>query len=358
MTGSGTLLVFNGTGQKMQLQQTTLPPLQSGEILVRNLYTTICGSDLHTFCGIRQEKTPTVLGHEIVGKIVEIDNNHSGKDHAGNSLSAGDTVTWSIFSADPTSEMSAKGMPQKSENVFKYGHAMITEEDCFHGGLAEYTILKPYTAILKIDASIPIPVAATINCAVATVAGALRLAGELKDTKVLITGMGLLGVMCAAMCRDAGAESIVAADVDASRLAQAQAFGADSGYLINIDSLPSGIDVVFDMSGSPSAMEAGIEALGIGGIAVWIGAVFHNRKIMIDAEQIIRRLITIKGLHNYNYEDFSYAVDFISRNHQKFPFEQVVGKEFTLANAHEAFEYALTHKPLRVGIRIDSSHLF
>lgn len=356
-------MVFNGPGLPMQFQTRELPELSAGEVLVRNVYTTLCGSDLHTFCGLRKENTPTVLGHEIVGKVVEISESHSGKDFAGNVLNEGDIVTWSIFSADPASEMSKLGMPQKTPGVFKYGHATVTEKDAFHGGLAEYCLLKPHTAILKIPDNVSLPVAATLNCAVATVAGALRHAGTVKGKTVLITGTGLLGMVCAAMCKDAGAEKIIAADISPQRLQQSLAFGVEETCLMTpgsgaenesaLSSLDSEIDIVFDMSGSPEAMEEGVAVLGIGGVAVWVGAVFRQRKVMLDAEQIIRRLITVKGLHNYNYEDFVYAVDFMRRNAQRFPFEQIIGKEFSLSEAEQAFEYALTNRPLRVGIRIE-----
>jgi putative phosphonate catabolism associated alcohol dehydrogenase len=360
---SGKLMVFNGPGEEMQLQQRELPELAVGEVLIRNLYTTICGSDLHTFCGLRKENTPTILGHEIVGKVVKISESHSRKDYAGNPLKEGDIVTWSIFSADPDSEMSAQGMPQKTAGVFKYGHATVTENDAFHGGLAEYCVLKSHTAILKIPDNVSLPVAATLNCAVATVAGALRLAGTVKGKTVLITGSGLLGMVCAAMCKDAGAKKIITADIAATRLQQSLAFGVDETCLLtptsgvenesSLSSFYSKIEVVFDMSGSPEAMEEGVAALAVGGVAVWVGAVFRQRKVMVDAEQIIRRLITLKGLHNYNYDDFVYAVDFMRRNAQRFPFEQIVGKEFSLNEAEQAFEYALKNKPLRVGIRIE-----
>lgn len=36
---------------------------------------------------------------------------------------------------------------------------------------------------------------------------------------------------------------------------------------------------------------------------------------------MIRRILTIKGLHNYNYQDFSTAVDFIIANWKKYPFQ-------------------------------------
>ena len=355
------LLVFNGAGEEMQLVEKELPLIGRGEILVKNLYTTICGSDLHTFCGLREEKTPTILGHEIVGEIVEVGKGHSGLDYSGKRLNSGDIVTWSIFSSDPSSEQALRGMPQKASGLFKYGHAVVTEADSFHGGLAEYCILKENTTILKIPEGIPLSVAATINCAVATVAGALRLAENVKNKRVLITGLGLLGIVCAAMCKDAGADAIHTADINVDRLAQSLCFGADTSHLLPSEgagepdiraAVLSGMDIVFDMSGAADAMEAGIAALGVGGVAIWVGAVFKTRNVSINAEHVVRNLITVRGLHNYNYTDFAYAVDFMGRNHAKFPFEKIIGKEFSLAEAQSAFEYAVEHKPLRVGVRI------
>ncbi len=348
-------MVFVGQGQPMSLQEQTIPDLKSGEVLVKNLYTSICGSDLHTYCGLRQEKVPTVLGHEIVGEIMAFAEDHQQRDHLGNQLNPGDRVTWSIFSSDPDSPMSKEGMPQKGERLFKYGHAQVTAEDALHGGLSTHCILKPGTAVLGISKEVPLPVAAIINCAVATVAGALRLAGSLKEKTILITGAGLLGMVCAAMCKDAGAKFIHVADINAQRLEQALGFGASETHLLTDAAvkLPGGIDVAFDMSGSADAMENGLASLATGGTAIWIGAVFNTRKVQVDAESVVRRLITIKGLHNYNFEDFVYAVDFINRNHQVFPFEKVVSKEFSLLATNEAFQYAVAHKPLRVGINLN-----
>lgn len=359
----GTLVAFHGADRPLELQRRPLRPLRPGEILVRNLYTTLCGSDLHTFCGVRNETCPTVLGHEIVGRVVEVDAAHPGTDLRGETLIPGDTVTWSIFSSDPASPYALQGIPQKGEGLFKYGHSLLEEEDAFHGGLAEYCFLRPHTAVLKVPSTMPLPVAATLNCAIATVAGSLRLAGDLKGKKVLIFGMGLLGMACAAMSRDAGADWIGAADVNEKRLEESLLFGADITLDMKDDreTLPeklraglpqNGVDIVFDMSGSPDAMELGLDVLGIGGTAVWVGAVFRNRKLAIDAEKVIRRLHTIRGLHNYNFDDFMYALDFMKRNWEKYPFGSVVEKEFPLEEAQQAFEYAVKYKPLRVGISI------
>jgi len=352
----GKLVAFEGHGKPFRKEERTVEPLANGEIRVRNAYTTICGSDLHTYAGLRQEPCPSVLGHEIVGYIDELDENHAGLDYTGQTLKTGDRITWSIFSSDPNAALSKQGMPQKAPGLFKYGHAKIETNNAFHGGLADYCILKKGTAVFKLPEGLPTALAATINCAVATVSGAIRTAGNVDGRTVLITGMGLLGLVCVAMCKEAGANKIIAADINPSRTTQALQFGADIGMDLSIESasdIIGNVDYAFDMSGSPDAMEFGFNKLGIAGTAVWIGAVFKTRDININAERVIRNLISIKGLHNYNYDDLANAVLFMGNNWQKYPFTEVIGKEFTLEEVDDAFDYAISQKPLRVGIRID-----
>lgn len=362
---TGNVVLFESPGKDFLMENHVVRSLEQGEILVKNLYTTICGSDLHTYCGLRKEPSPTVLGHEIVGQIVDIHPDHTSLDLRGNQLVKGDLITWAIFSSDPSAPLSLAGIPQKAAPVFKYGHALAVEPDIFHGGLGSYCILRKHTAVLKLPAELPLEVAATINCSVSTVAGALRMAGTVKGKTVLITGMGHLGITCAAMCRAAGATWIAAADISEARLHKAHLFGADHTFNIADDrtettsyiktNLPAkGVDIVFDMSGSPEAMELGLDALATGGTAVWIGAVFNTRKVNINPEAIIRNLITIKGLHNYNLQDFEQALHFIENNWNRFPFAAAVEKEFPLDQATQAFEYALQHKPYRVGVKISN----
>lgn len=352
------LVAFRGHGQPMEMLQRQIPDLRPGEILIRNLYTTLCGSDLHTYCGLRQEKVPTVLGHEIVGEIVGFHHEHDRKDYLGNPLNIGDRVTWSIFSSDPSSAKAKAGMPQKGESLFKYGHEQITPNDALHGGLSTHCILRYGTIVLRIGEEMPLKVAATINCAVATVAGALRMSGDPSGKKVLVTGSGLLGIVCTAMCKSAGAAEVHMADINPHRLAYAADFGAGFTHLLTEDKpLPSDIDIAFDMSGSPDAMEKGLATLAIGGSAIWIGAVLNTRPVQVNAENVIRKIITIKGLHNYNYQDFVTAVSFMTAHHRSFPFEQVVAAEFSLENAEQAFKFALETKPIRVGVNLTQNTL-
>jgi putative phosphonate catabolism associated alcohol dehydrogenase len=355
----GRAAIFKGHGQPFEHIIRDVSPVKPGEILVRNLYTTLCGSDIHTYCGRRLEPAQVVLGHEIVGEIVWIDPAHSGKDLRGVSLKAGDRITWSIFAVQPKTPAPRADIPQKSAHLFKYGHAFAKGNEVFNGGLADYCLLLPHTAIIKISEQIPLKVAATINCAHATVSGALRVAGDLSGKKILIFGMGLLGISCVAMCKEAGASWIGVVDKEPDRMAWSKEFGGNDAFALpeSDHGLPWPFaDVVFDMTGDPRAMEMGLDSLEVGGVAVWIGAVYPANAVHVDAEKIVRKVAQIRGLHNYNYEDFLNATIFIESNYKKYPFEDLIEKEYSLSEIQIAFEFANAHKPVRVGIPLQEDN--
>ncbi|MCU0339889.1 MAG: alcohol dehydrogenase catalytic domain-containing protein [Spirosomaceae bacterium] len=108
--------------------------------MVRNECTALCKSDLHTYTGKRQEKTPTILGHEIVGRIVAFGEDAQQIDQRGQPLALNDRISWAIFSSDPASYWVQKGIPQKGDKLLKYGHELLTQTHTLHGGLSDYTI--------------------------------------------------------------------------------------------------------------------------------------------------------------------------------------------------------------------------
>jgi putative phosphonate catabolism associated alcohol dehydrogenase len=340
-----------------------VPPLRQGEILVRNEYTTLCRSDLNTFCGKRTEKAPTILGHEIVGVIEELGPDAPAADCRGRPLREGDRVTWAIYASDPDSALARAGIPQKAPGLFKYGHEQILSDSHLHGGLADYCILRRHTPVIAITAEIPLPVLALINCSVATVAGALRLAGAVAGRNVLVAGAGMLGVIACAMSRSQGARHILALDVNDARLETARQCGAN--FVLNvakeggstkerIAALAADLDlsVALDFSGVPETMELILPPLGIGGTAILVGATFPQRALAIDAERLVRNLHTVRGLHNYNQQDFIAAVEFMERQHRDYPFAGLVEDAFDLSSVDAAFERGVNTGAYRIGVRL------
>jgi len=342
---------YNNSTQNISIQTDLLPSLKEGEILVKVLCASLCRSDIHTYQGKRIEKNPTILGHEIVGVIESFGPLAPTHDLKGTILKIGNKVTWAIYASSPDDALAKKGIPQKANDLFKYGHEKITEENHFHGGLSEYIILRKNTPIVILKDELPNELATLINCSVATVAGAIRVAGDIKNKNVIVYGTGMLGIIACAMSSSMDANEVIAIDENVERLEISKEYGVTQIFVPNDINIPKA-DIVFEFSGANKAMEHSIHLLNIGGSIILIGAVFAQPPISINAEYIIRNILTIKGLHNYNNEDFIKATQFMEQYYNSFPFTKLIKRGFRLEETDLAFQYAIKHNPFRVSIDI------
>jgi putative phosphonate catabolism associated alcohol dehydrogenase len=348
---TASFVAFLGPGQPQQLRVAPLPELGPGELLVRIACATLCRSDLSTWSGARTETTPTILGHEMVGHLAAFGPNAPRHDLDGAPLATGDRITWAIYAADPAAPEARAGMPQKAAGRCKYGHEPLRDGHGFHGGLAEWIVLRRHTPVVRVPAAVPDVVAALLNCAGASMAGALRLCGDVRGKTVLVSGLGALGLFGCAMARVAGAD-VVGVDPDPARVALAAAFGARGRLAGAVGSVvPERHQVALECSGAPVAMEQAVAGLALGGIAVFVGAVMPARPIALDGEHLVRSLLTVRGLHNYTGTDLVAAVRFVQEHGARFPFATLVEDGHRLADADRAFAHAIAARPVRVAIR-------
>lgn len=352
LPAQGLAAIFYGPEKEIALQSFAMPALQPGEVLVRILCTTICASDLHTFHGRRSAPCPCVLGHEIVGTIVRFGADSPQIDLAGGALSIGDRVTWTIMASCGQCHFCERGLPQKCESLFKYGHASTQAGREFVGGYAEYCVLRPGTGILKLPSSLPDTLAAIANCAAATVAAALRLARmttPLENARVLVLGAGALGLIACAMLHEAGAQEIYCCDIDAARASRALDFGASRA--VHPEELAGEeSDVAFEFTGSSAAVSTAMAALRVGGTALLAGTVLPCPTVALDPELVVRRMLTIRGLHNYAPEDLVSATRFLEQRQQSYPLTSLVGEVFPLKAINQAFASASARSGLRIAI--------
>jgi D-arabinose 1-dehydrogenase-like Zn-dependent alcohol dehydrogenase len=94
----GVAALFHGPGRPTELVQYPLRPPVAGEVLVRVLLSTVCGSDVHAWVGRRSLPTPAILGHEIVG-IIEALGPDAPRDLLDRPLAPGQRVTWTEYIA-------------------------------------------------------------------------------------------------------------------------------------------------------------------------------------------------------------------------------------------------------------------
>lgn len=353
--------LFAGPGRPFELRELPLPAPTAGEALVRVTYCTLCGSDLHTITGARQEPVPTILGHEALGVVAAV-GEEPLRDVMGEPLRVGDRVTWSVCVGCGTCDRCVGGIPQKCRNLAKYGHSVATGRGALSGGLAETILLRAGTAAIKIDQAIPDEVLCPVNCATATVAAAYRLAGPLSGKRVLIFGAGMLGLTAAAFATSEEAAQVIVTDLNAERLEQALRFGADGTVVSDADresfagrlreaAGTDAFDVVLELSGSPDAVEAAIACGDINAQVVLVGSVMPSREVAVDPETIVRRWLSIRGVHNYTPTDLQSAVEFLRRFHTDFPFAGLVERTFKLADINEAVEFATRERPVRIAVR-------
>lgn len=342
--------LFTGDPGRIELREAAVPRPGPGEALVRVLGCTLCASDLHTFTGRRAVAVPTILGHEIVGEIVA-----AGDDAFAERV--GERVTWAIVAACGGCFACDRGLPQKCLRGVKYGHERFATGREWYGGLAEYVLLAPGTRVFPVPESLPVGVAAAASCATATAAAAIAAAGPLRDRSVCVLGAGALGLTAAAMAAAAGARQVVCVEPREERRARATAFGAT--HAVAADGLAAlraaagpehGFDAAIEMAGSNAAFTAAWPHVRAGGTIVIVGAVFPADPVGIALEQVVRRNLTITGVHNYRPEHLEAALGFLAREQGRFPFATLVGEWFPLDRVADAFAAADRPGAIRVGV--------
>jgi alcohol dehydrogenase len=359
---TGKAAVYDAPNRPFQVREFALRPPRAGEALVRVRMSTICRSDIHSYEGRRPNPCPGILGHEIIGTVVALGPGVE-RDMRGDALAVGDRITWSEYFIPGSNYFTeVLDLPQKSPGVEKYGHMAATTDPHLHGGFAEYCYILPQSWILKLPEVLSDEEATPINCGVATMIAVTEAAGIGIGEAVVVQGLGLLGLYGAAIAKARGARMVIGLDTVPARRDLAKKFGADAtldpGQLTE-DELakkvralcpPEGPDAAIEVCGAPEVIPAGLKMLRVGGRYVLGGVVNPDSFVRLDANMILRKLITLRGVHNYHPRHLIEALDFVAANRARFPFHALVDAKFSLAEVGAAIKSAAERRVLRAAI--------
>jgi alcohol dehydrogenase len=352
-------VVFTGAGGRLQMHRFPTPEPRGAELLVRVSCCTLCRSDLHTHAGRRTEPAPTVLGHEIVGRIEAFGPDAPRHDAAGEPLSVGCRLTWAVAVGCSSCFFCAEDLPQKCQRPYKYGHERLAPERPLGGGLSDCIVLVPRTVCFRVPDAVPDRVAAPANCATATVAGLLRHGGPVARRTVLVLGAGVLGVTACAMARAAGARAVMVSDPVPACRQRALDFGATHAFPPDGEELAAGVreatqgrgaDLVLELAGVAQTVQAGLALARTGGTVVLAGTVAPVGNIGLDPEHVVRRMLTIRGVHNYHPRDLATALSFLAGPGRGFPWRSLIVAEYPLEQAEQAFAAAHAQPGVRVAV--------
>jgi len=260
---------------------------RAGELLVRISAAGICHTDLHAHAG-RLSPLPIVLGHEGAGVVEAVGDRVRG-------FAPGDAVVLSGSScgACPNCESGLpsycdEAMPRNFGGGRMDGSTALKGEDGapihshFFGqsSFATYSVVPERTAV-KLDASVPLEVAAPLGCGVITGAGSVieSLRAGAGST-IAIFGVGGVGLSAVMAARLVGADRIVVVDTNPARLALAKELGATDAFAADTEDLVAriravtgrGVNFSFNTTTSPAVFTSAIECLAMRGVAGFVTA--------------------------------------------------------------------------------------
>ena len=281
-----------------------VPTIGPRDVLIRVTHAGICGTDRHIYewDDWSKSRVPVgiTIGHEFVGKVAAVGT-------AVQRVTVGDRVSAEGHIGCGWCEPCRTGNAHICERVDILG----IDRD---GAFADY-VSVPEDNLWPVHPDIPDRIAAVFD-PLGNAMHTVMTAG-VSGKSVLITGVGIIGLMAVTIARAAGAGQILVTDVDANRLALARDLGATHTYEASDPSWPKqarkdthdqGPQVLLEMSGHPRAIHDGFTALRNGGTAALLG--LPSKPVALDLpNDIIFKGATVYGINGRKMFETWYQIE-------------------------------------------------
>jgi len=256
----------------LQIEEVPRPVPGPDEVLIRVEACGVCHSDLHLAEGdwpqlAKTVKLPLVLGHEVVGRVVQ-----KGPEAVEHAIGDRVGVAWIHWTCGQ-----CEFCLEDRENLCVAASVTGVTVD---GGYAEYLKARSSHA-LRVPDSLSSEEAAPLFCAGVTVFRALRNAGIQSGQRVAVFGVGGLGHLAVQIAAGLGAH-VIAVDIAPEKLELARALGAEEA-LNAAQGNPGkelrklgGMHFAIVTSASRAAYDAAFASLRRGGTLVVVGLPAEN----------------------------------------------------------------------------------
>ncbi|MFV2015635.1 MAG: zinc-binding dehydrogenase, partial [Candidatus Heimdallarchaeota archaeon] len=321
----------------LSVNETSEPPLEQGAMLIKTLYSEVCGTDVHlSHQQLRGVPYPIIPGHvstgvvaKIKGDVYDINGKLIENDDVVTFLDVHETCNscWYCLVAKETT---------RCPNRKVYGITYSSDEGLL-GGWSQFIYLKPGVKIIKLKSRELAKTFIAGGCGLPTAIHAIQRAQiKLGDT-VLIQGAGPVGLMAGILAKLSGAFQLIMIGGPKLRLDIAVECGIDE--IINIDEYNSekrlqqvinltsgrGVDIVIEATGVPQAISEGFDMLRDGGTYVVVGQYTNAGNISINPhEDINKKHLTIKGCWGSDFSHFYLSVKFIEKYKEKYPWHKII----------------------------------
>ena len=339
--------VYHGPND-LRVEDVPVPAIGKGEVLVKVISASICGTDLRIVHGNHRMFPPGTVripGHEVVGTISEV-----GAEVENYSIGQ------RVFCAPNTGCGHCWQCVRGNNNLCANYDAIGVTSD---GGFAEYVRIPVKSVqqgnLIPIDDSLDPAIAALIEPFACVLRGqnALRMnPGEV----VLVIGAGPIGVMHVKLARARGAGRIIVSEPIPERAMQAKRMGADQVVdpvsqdlkaILNVESFGRGADVIIVAAPVHTAQESALELAAIGGRINYFGGLPKDRPtISFNSNLVHYKELVITATTACSTADCWQAAQIVNSN--VVDLADVVSERFPLSEAVKAFAAAEDGKSLKI----------
>ena len=303
------------------------------EVLVRNEYCGICGSDLHEYAdgpifissipnAFSGASIPQILGHEFSGVIESL-----GRDVKH--LHTGDRVSIQPHLGPLNGYFGVRGLH------FLAPHGAATGMTWSWGGLAEFAVMKAYATVRMPD-TLTFQQGAMVEPAAVAVT-AIDRSGLETGGSILISGAGPIGALAALAADAAGAARIFVSEPNPARRARVASL---SGAVVTIDPASTnvsefvrdntfeglGCDASIECAGHPRAIADCLSSVRACGTVVLVG--LTAAKIELSPFDLIVRNVRLQGSLCYPTTLWPRIYSMIENG--RFPVDELIDAEIGL----------------------------
>ncbi len=283
-------LVKSKPEKGLWMEEVDIPKVGVNDILVKVIKSAICGTDLHIYrwdeWSQNTIKTPMTIGHEYVGRVAEMGEGVTG-------FEIGERVTGEGHIACGHCRNCRRGKKHICENTVGIGVNR-------NGSFAEYVVV-PSSNVMKMNPAISDDMLAIMDPF--GNATHTALSWSLIGEDVLVTGAGLIGSMCVAIAKFAGARYVVATETNEYRIELAKKMGATRVVNPLKENLADvvkelgmiGFDIGLECSGSEHAFNDMLDNMYNSGKISLLGIL--PPKTGINWDKVIFKGLTLKGIY-------------------------------------------------------------
>ena len=299
------------------------PTVDAGQVLVRARSVGICGTDRSIYQGTTPVDHPRILGHEVVGEVLDAS--------ADRSRAPGQRVLVDPGIACGACRQCLEGRP----NICTHGWLLGRDRD---GGLREMLDV-PVDNVHPVPDAIGDDVAPMLQV-LATCVHAQRLVPVFVGDRVVVLGLGVSGLLHVQLAKLRGAAPIVGVTRSSDKRVLAERFGADHTVAADGDEVEAareatggGADLVIECVGSAATFGRAIQMARVGGRVLCYGTITDGAE-RFPFYDLYYKELSISNPRSAQPRDFPAAIELVASG--RVALEPLVSRRFDLASAGEA----------------------